>query len=221
MFAELLPHLGIAVVALSVGLIWEVWTDPDHEAALMSPQLPSSLGYAVLNIALVTPAAIHLLAAIEPYVRPTAGLAVHPLVGLVLGFFIFEGISYGLHRLWHAFPMLMRFHRVHHGPRHLHTHVAFRMHPVEVLAYILVGNLPLMMLGMPAWGGLYVLLAERVYAVLLHTRVPFKLGVVGKVFASGEFHHRHHAPGARAYNFGGVVSLFDHQIGRASCRERV
>jgi sterol desaturase/sphingolipid hydroxylase (fatty acid hydroxylase superfamily) len=112
----------------------------------------------------------------------------------------------------------MRFHRVHHAP-HLSVMVAFRMHPLETLAYMLLGNLPLVILGMPAWGGIYVLLAERTYNVLLHARVPFRLGVLGKVFASGEFHHRHHAPG-KAANFGGVVSIFDHLFGTAAPRPR-
>ena len=202
----LLPHLGVAVAAIAAGMLFEHWLDPGTKERMR----PSDMTYAAVNVGLVTPLAIVMLSAVAPQVR----LAVHPAVGLVIGFFVFELITYGLHRLWHASPTLMRFHRVHHSP-HLSALVSFRMHPIEVLAYILLGNLPLVILGMPAWGGIYVLLAERTYNVLLHARVPFRLGIIGKVFASGAFHHRHHAAG-RAANFGGVVSIYDHLFGTAA-----
>ena len=210
----LIPHIGIAISALSAGLFFE------HAFGQGEPERfrASDMGYALVNVGLVAPLATALLTAAEPWVRMAQPLAVHPLVGLVVGFFIFEFITYALHRLWHASPVLMRFHRVHHAP-HLSVMVAFRMHPLETLAYMLLGNLPLVILGMPAWGGIYVLLAERTYNVLLHARVPFRLGVLGKVFASGEFHHRHHAPG-KAANFASVVSIFDHLFGTAAPRPK-
>lgn len=215
----LIPHIGVAVAALSAGMMFEHWFDPGKT----QPFRASDVGYAVVNVGLVAPVAIALLSAVEPFVQVAQPIAishegnqpmVHPLLGLVLGFFIFEFLTYGLHRLWHASPTFMRFHRVHHGP-HISILVAFRMHPLETLAYMLIGNLPLVILGMPAWGGIYVLLAERTYNVLLHARVPFRLGLLGSVFASGEFHHRHHASG-KAANFGGVVSIFDHLFGTAA-----
>jgi sterol desaturase/sphingolipid hydroxylase (fatty acid hydroxylase superfamily) len=210
-------HFGVAVAALSLGMMWEVWTRTERDEWPELPDLLGDLGYAFLNIVLVTPVSVVILTAMEPHVRVSRSLAIHPLLGLVIGFFVFEGITYALHRWWHSSPRLMRFHQVHHTPHVLHCLVAFRMHPVDVFAFTILGNLPLVAMGMPSWGGVYVIMAERAYATMLHASHPFKLRSIGGLFASGAFHHVHHEPfRGKSYNFGGALSVFDRLFGTAA-----
>jgi sterol desaturase/sphingolipid hydroxylase (fatty acid hydroxylase superfamily) len=54
-------------------------------------------------------------------------------------------------------------------------------------------------------------------AILLHSRIPWRLGVLSRVFVTPRFHSFHHSVDPRHYdkNFGSVLSIWDHMFGTA------
>ncbi len=81
---------------------------------LMSPFITVPIGVAAASLQLWT--------------RPHLGWA-----GLVLDLLILDLWTYAWHRANHEWPLLWRFHRVHHLDRFLDTTSAVRFHPGEVL----------------------------------------------------------------------------------------
>jgi len=56
-----------------------------------------------------------------------------PWASLVPGVIVIDLGSYGQHRLFHAVPLLWRFHRIHHSDLDVDCGTAIRHHPVETL----------------------------------------------------------------------------------------
>jgi sterol desaturase/sphingolipid hydroxylase (fatty acid hydroxylase superfamily) len=52
---------------------------------------------------------------------------------LLIGFIVLDGSAYALHRLFHLFPLLWRFHQVHHADLDVDCGTAVRHHPGEAL----------------------------------------------------------------------------------------
>ena len=61
-------------------------------------------------------------------------LALPLWVSCALGVLTMDLASYALHRLFHAAPVLWRFHRIHHSDLDVDCGTAFRHHPVETVA---------------------------------------------------------------------------------------
>ncbi len=57
-------------------------------------------------------------------------------------------VYYWVHRAAHTFPVLWRFHAVHHSTEHLRWTSALRAHPVEVYLHVVIA-LPLFLVGFP------------------------------------------------------------------------
>ena len=129
-------------------------------------------------------------------------------VAFVLALVVADFFAYSSHRLRHT-AALWRVHAVHHAAEDLTALTAARLHPLdEIVDTILIG-VPVLLLGFPlsvfaALGPFFVL-----HTLMIHARVSWTFGPLGRVFASPRFHRRHHARGLPAANFGGVLSLYD------------
>ncbi|HEU4650747.1 MAG TPA: sterol desaturase family protein, partial [Croceibacterium sp.] len=83
------------------------------------------------------------------------------------------------HRLYHAVPLLWKFHRVHHSSEHLDWLAAFRVHPVDQIVNASIIALPALLLEFsPAAVLLYALLYKW-HAILLHSNVDVSFGPLG------------------------------------------
>jgi sterol desaturase/sphingolipid hydroxylase (fatty acid hydroxylase superfamily) len=122
---------------------------------------------------------------------------------------------YLAHRLFHAVPMLWRFHEVHHSSEHLDWIAAHRVHPVDQVLNGALIALPAIVLGFSPTALLIYALAYRWHAILLHSNVRVDFGPLKWLIASPQFHHWHHADEAWAYdrNFGGQLVVFDWLFG--------
>jgi sterol desaturase/sphingolipid hydroxylase (fatty acid hydroxylase superfamily) len=129
-------------------------------------------------------------------------------IAFVLALVVADFFGYASHRLRHR-PALWRAHAVHHGAEELAALTAARLHPLdETLDALLIG-VPVLLLGFPlavyaALGPFFVL-----HTLLLHARLPWAFGPLGRIFASPRFHRRHHASDLPPANFGGVFAFYD------------
>lgn len=212
-------HAGIASIALALALAWErVWSSPQERVPFRDAA--RALPLAGVTLLIVAPLVSFALEACAPSRRIWPS-TIPPVVTILVGFFAFELVTYWLHRACHAHPVLWRLHRVHHTHGPLHVLIAFQQHPVEAFVFLFLGNLPLVWLGMPAYGALYVLVAERTYTAVLHAaRAPTGGGGLpgrwlGRVFASPRFHRAHHTEQG---NYGGLVTIYDRWFGTVASR---
>ncbi len=129
---------------------------------------------------------------------------------------------YMAHRLFHAVPILWRFHAVHHSIEELDWLAAHRVHPADQIVHASASLLPLFMLGfsaeaMAGYGIIYFLQSH-----LVHSNVRVSFGPLRHVFASPQFHHWHHAnhPEARDRNFAPSLTWLDRVFGTLHLPDR-
>lgn len=154
--------------------------------------------------------------------QPETGLfdLTHPLVALPVLWFVLEGMSYALHRLYHSVPFLWRIHAVHHMDRELDVTTSHRHHTLEVVVNTLILLPMFLLLGAPAVV-LVLLSLFRVFVVLFnHSSIHLPSGVdrvLGWLIATPKFHHVHHLSEQQYTNsnYGTVVPWFDYLFGTA------
>jgi sterol desaturase/sphingolipid hydroxylase (fatty acid hydroxylase superfamily) len=131
----------------------------------------------------------------------------------VLMLVLSDFLSYWMHRLFHR-GRLWPFHAVHHSATHLDWLAAARVHPVnDVLTKVAIVA-PLFLLGFSPKAAVYVPVAT-LYALLLHTSLPWTYGPLRFVVASPVFHRWHHSrePAAIDKNFAGFLPVWDLMFG--------
>ena len=135
-------------------------------------------------------------------------------VAVVLG----DVLVYWLHRAFHHFDCLWRFHAVHHSSERLDWLAAHREHPVDGLLVQTAQNLPAMLLGLP-FELLAVLIVFRgAWSILIHSNVRLPLGPLRILFGAPELHHFHHARVPRTeHNFANLAPWLDIVFGTYHC----
>jgi sterol desaturase/sphingolipid hydroxylase (fatty acid hydroxylase superfamily) len=136
----------------------------------------------------------------------------------VLGVLALDAVSYAWHRANHRWPLLWRFHRVHHADAAFHVTTALRFHPGELLLALPVRLAAVLALGVPPAG---VLLFEIVFGtanLLEHGNFELPARVeraARRVLVTPALHRAHHTADWRELdtNFGTVLSLWDRLAG--------
>ncbi len=149
------------------------------------------------------------------------GLAVSPLVAMIpsfalpiVGFLLFDFMSYWTHRWAHEVPFMWRFHMVHHSPEHMDWVSGFRVHPFDgvVIApafFFLIGA------GFAAeLAGIFAVF-QIILGIFFHANVRVRWRLVDRIAANPEFHHWHHASEADAvgHNYGAALPWWDLAFG--------
>lgn len=175
-------------------------------ARLVRPQLGNDLFYYFLSSllpAVVLAAPLALLAmAVRAVVPPGFHDTVQGLplwLGLALGLLVADIGSYWGHRFAHEWPLIWRFHALHHSAEHIDYLVNVRAHPVDLVWVRLWGLVPLYILGLgdvgPA-GSLVpvtVTLIGVVMGFFVHANVRWRFGPLEWLVATPAFHHWHHS----------------------------
>ncbi len=119
------------------------------------------------------------------------------------------------HRLFHAVPMLWKFHAVHHSSESLDWLAAYRVHPVEQVITGLIMTIPALFLEFSPIAIVTQAAIYRWYAILLHSNVEISFGPLNRILGTPAFHHWHHADQAEAYdrNFGAQFVIWDRLFG--------
>ena len=139
-------------------------------------------------------------------------------VGLALDFVVLDLWTYAWHRANHRWPLLWRFHRVHHLDQFLDVTSAVRFHPGEVLVSALA-RAPLIIIADVPLAALLVFDAVMLAGALFHhsnLRLPQGAEAALRILLVTPSHHWVHHHVARAdtdSNYGAMLTLWDRLFG--------
>jgi sterol desaturase/sphingolipid hydroxylase (fatty acid hydroxylase superfamily) len=134
----------------------------------------------------------------------------------LLAVLLYESISYWQHRLLHTFPILWRFHALHHSGARLNFVRAVRFHFVDFATASFTAYLPLVLLGTPE--DLITLLAVliSVLGILQHANLRLRTPVLlDRLICTPAVHRHHHSCLIEEgnTNFANSVMIFDLMFG--------
>lgn len=131
---------------------------------------------------------------------------------LQVAFAVFAGdiLLYWGHRACHRFPILWRFHAVHHSAKTIDWIAAHREHPLDGLFSQLCLNLPAFFLGVGIHAVVPLFVLRGVFATFVHSNVRMPLGPIGFLLGDPVLHRWHHAQVDRCeHNFANVAPYLD------------
>jgi len=125
--------------------------------------------------------------------------------------------EYGVHRAFHAVPILWRFHAIHHSSLDMDWLAGSRLHIVDVVATRAVVVFPLFALGFDQRAVAAYLVFVSFHAVFIHANVRFDLRRAERWIVTPRFHHWHHAKERAAIdkNFAVHLPWIDRLFGTA------
>ncbi len=110
---------------------------------------------------------------------------------IVLIFTDFMGYWY--HRASHTFPVLWRFHRVHHMSEELDWLATTRQHPVDEVLLQIATNLFAALIGFSFISLTWVVLLIKVHTALVHCNIRFRMPLLSRLVVTPHYHHWHHS----------------------------
>ena len=136
-----------------------------------------------------------------------------PLVwSFILALIINDFFRYWVHRSFHEFDFLWKFHKLHHSSNQLTAVSAFRNNVVEDVFLIIFASIPLFVLG---FDKTVIEIISSLYifqGILTHANISLNWGVFEKVFCTPQFHHTHHEAGLKrrtGNNYGVMFPIWD------------
>ncbi len=226
-FASHAPLLWFNAMYLSLALViaaCERWMPHEPRWLRDDGETPCNLAHTLLTKGSAQVAAA--LVASAPLAAATAVAAVHAASGpwpahwplpaqAVLALLVAELGLYIAHRSAHQWPLLWRFHALHHSVRRLWVLNTGRFHFVDSAFKALLGQLPLYLLGAPLAVFMWVGAVTAVTGLLTHCNIEMRTGWLDRVFSTPALHRWHHskvlAEGNR--NYGENLVLWDRLFG--------
>lgn len=152
---ELTIRIACAVTVFAVMALWEAFAPRRKMVAGRRPRWPGNIGIFLIDIAavrlLVPTAAVGVaLVATERGFGLLHHLPLPTWAAFLLGFLALDLTIYLQHRLFHAVPLLWRFHRMHHADVDIDVTTGNRFHPVEILLSMAIKIAAVIALGVPA-----------------------------------------------------------------------
>ena len=216
-------RLGAFASVLIVMALWEALAPRRPQAIGRARRWPGNLGLVVIGTVLVrlvfpvTAVGTALLAESRGFgllhaIRAPAWAAIlASVIALDLAIYL-------QHVLFHAVPVLWRFHRMHHADLEFDVTTGLRFHPIEMLLSMGIKLAVTAVLGAPA-------AAVPLFEVLLNVtsmfnhgnvRLPPRLeGVLRSILVTPEMHRVHHsvAPSETNSNYGFNLAWWDRLFG--------
>lgn len=109
-------------------------------------------------------------------------------------------IGYWSHRLTHTVPILWRFHKIHHSPRHMDWLAGVRHHPLEQAWGGFFIGVPLIFIGFQFEQVALIEIVNGLWGVFLHSNTRLRFKRLRYVVATPEYHHWHHSADPQHYN---------------------
>lgn len=179
--------------ALHPRRFWRAGMGGDLAYYFLSSVLPALL--LALPLALLAAGMQHLLPAAW-----REGVAAWPgWCRAVLAVLVGEIGAYWGHRWSHQFPVLWRFHAIHHSAQQMDWLVHTRAHPLDMVFVRLCGLVPVFALGLAQPSGMGVRVAaiaqviSTVWGFLIHANLRWRFGALEHWVATPAFHHWHHS----------------------------
>lgn len=121
------------------------------------------------------------------------------------------------HRLQHRWPLLWRFHSIHHSAQHLDWLAAHREHPLDTVYTLGLINLPVFLLGFPIETLAGFVAFRGLWAIYIHSNVRLPIGPLRMLIGAPELHHWHHDCARDAGNYANISPLMDLLFGTYRC----
>ncbi len=208
-------NLTYLALALVIGLLERVM--PHQRAWLRNDgQIGPDLAHTLLNkgVAQAIISTVVFLG-IADSLGPTGGglwptdwpLALQAALGLAVA----EAGLYWKHRLAHEWPVLWRFHAVHHSVTRLWFFNTGRFHLVDTITGLAVGMPVLLILGAPREVMVMVSAMTAIIGMLTHCNIEMRCGWLSYVFNTPSLHRWHHSKALHEgnRNYGENLVLFD------------
>lgn len=179
-------------------------------------QLGADLGHTVLDKGLVQLLLVALLGSGALDARADGVLGQLPLpLQVLIGLVGAEFGLYWVHRLAHEWPLLWRFHAVHHSVRRLWLVNTGRFHFVDSLDSVLASMPFLLFSGLSMDAVVWVSALTAYIGVLTHCNVDLRPGALAWIFNTPDLHRWHHAddPVHGNCNYGENLMLWDQLFG--------
>ncbi len=100
--------------------------------------------------------------------------------------------AYGSHRLFHAVPLLWRFHAIHHSCEELDWLASSRLHLVDIVLTRAVAFVPLYVMGFSPAALYPYLVFASIQGIFIHSNLRFAFGPLRYLLVTPQFHHWHH-----------------------------
>jgi sterol desaturase/sphingolipid hydroxylase (fatty acid hydroxylase superfamily) len=155
---------------------------------------------------------------ISSYVTPAAepGYGIWPrewpmVVQVAMGLILAEFGLYWAHRLAHEWPLLWRFHAVHHSVVKLWIINTGRFHFMDSLVSILMGVCLLLAIGAPMEVLVWLSAITAFIGMLTHCNVEMRFGLLSWIFNTPGLHRWHHSRDLREgnKNYGENLMIWD------------
>ena len=120
-----------------------------------------------------------------------------------------------MHYLSHRLPALWRLHAVHHGVGRIYGFNGVIRHPLHQSIDMVVGNAPLVIMGMPVPVAIVLGFLISMTLIVQHSNVDARLGPFEGHLSIGRIHHLHHVNWGTEgdCNFGLLLTWWDKMIG--------
>ena len=220
--AEVLPFRELQALAVAFfapalvfGLLERAFPASPAQRVLR-PQLGTDFLFFLGQLVLWRGAALFVLALLYRHLRDvlppgfTGWVGAQPLwLQLAATVVLSDLFIYWGHRLQHHSALLWRFHAVHHSSEHLDWLAAYREHPLDGLYTQIVGNLPVLLLGLRFEPLLALYTLRGAWAIFIHANVRIPLGPLRVLLGSPELHHWHHCRERFHGNYANLSPLMD------------
>lgn len=124
-------------------------------------------------------------------------------------------VQYWLHRAFHTFPLLWRFHSIHHSTKKMDWIAGARMHFIEVAVLRATTALPMFTLGFQPEAIQAYLLLVYFYSNFIHANIGWHFGLLERWVVTPRFHHWHHGSERAAVDINYAIHfpIFDRLFG--------
>ena len=217
-------YFNIAYVFLIVALLllerWMPhegqWTKPDGQTFANIAHTLTSQG--TVQGIMIFSGALGLAELIKPAAEPAFGIWPRdwPMWAQAsLGVVAAEFGLYWAHRTAHEWPIVWRFHAIHHSVKKLWVINTGRFHFMDSLFKILLGMGVLLSLGAPLEVVQWTSIVTAYVGLLTHCNVEMRFGPISYIFSTPGVHRWHHSMDLREgnMNYGENVVIWDHLFG--------
>src|SRR5882762_8752578 len=197
------------------------WTPGRRAANLALTAVVFLLNWSLSSVTAILALALSLQ---PPALAKSLGLPMS--VQIVAGIVILDfSAGYLAHRLLHLFPVLWRFHRVHHSDEFVDATTTYRTHPVETVWRFLFVIVPVWMIGIPAEAVVIQRLVSAANGIFEHgnIRIWSRLDrVLSLVWVTPNVHKIHHSRelAETNSNYGNVLTIYDRILGTFTPSDR-
>jgi sterol desaturase/sphingolipid hydroxylase (fatty acid hydroxylase superfamily) len=227
---EFLTNVAILSIVMAVAALIEVVVPMFSRRSWTGGRRAANLGLTavvfLLNWSLSSATAILALAVSLQPPALARGLGWPMPVQIVAGIVILDfSAGYLAHRALHFFPILWRFHRVHHSDEFVDVTTTYRTHPVETVWRFLCVIVPVWVIGIPALAVVIQRLVSATNGILEHGNIrlwgPLDR-MLSLVWVTPNVHKIHHSRelSETNSNYGNVLTIYDRILGTFTPSDR-